>query len=105
MGEDAVPLASRGTEDVLRRMPFLCRDECLGAAMIAACQHDDWECLAVVADRLGGPAEQKEVIEAALAFALTLAALDQRLMRVPANVVRSLVDKPPTHSYHLFRVC
>jgi len=79
---------------------LICRDECLGAAMIAACQHEDWECLALVAERLGGPAGQTEVTEAARAFALTLVALDQRLMHVPANVVRSLVDEPPTQSYH-----
>ena len=80
--------------------PHICRDECLAAAMIAACQNQDAECLRYCVGKLGGLADQKDVLEAAFAFAGVLVTLDQRLMAVPCNVVRGLVEEPPTRSYH-----
>lgn len=80
--------------------PLICRDECLAAALIAACQHGEASCLTYCAERLGGPAGRSEVLETAVGFADTLRALGQVLLPVPHNVVRSLVERPPTASYH-----
>ncbi|MEM7566339.1 MAG: hypothetical protein AAF321_03810 [Pseudomonadota bacterium] len=80
--------------------PSIASDECLGAAMIAACQHGDADCLALTAARLSGPAGQTDVIEAACGLAHALAGLGHVLMPVPADVLRSLVDPPPTRSRH-----
>jgi hypothetical protein len=56
--------------------------------------------LAYCAERLGGPAGRSEVLESASGFADTLRDVGQILLPVPQEVVRSLVERPPTASYH-----
>lgn len=80
--------------------PFMCQDECLAAGLIAACQHGDAACATYCAEGLGGPAGQREVIESAAGFADTLRGLGQLMLPVPKDVVRSLVEEPPSTSYH-----
>jgi hypothetical protein len=80
--------------------PFVCRDECLAAALIAASQHGDGVSLGYCAERLGGPAGRADVMESGIGFAQTLDALGQRLVPVPQDVLRSLVEEPPRASYH-----
>ncbi|MCT8268044.1 MULTISPECIES: hypothetical protein [Afifella] len=74
--------------------PHICRDECLAVAMIAACQHRDGSCLDYCLERFCGFADHREPLEAALGFASALDSHGQRLMSVPCEVVRGLIEPP-----------
>jgi len=78
----------------------ICRDECLAAATIAACQNDDPEALRYCLERMGGVAGSIEVLEASVAFANGLRGMDQRLLRVPCPVLRQLLEQPKRTAYH-----
>jgi len=80
--------------------PHVCRDECLAAAMIAACQHGDGECLAYCARAIAGVEDGREAMEAALGFAGLLRAEQRVLMPVPAHVVAGLVERGGAAAHH-----
>ncbi|WP_051630996.1 hypothetical protein [Afifella pfennigii] len=79
--------------------PHIGRDECLAVSMIAACQNRDGACLDYCLERFCGFADRKEPLEAALSFASVLDARGQRLMPVPCEVLRGLLEAP-ARTYH-----
>ncbi|WP_224408224.1 hypothetical protein [Afifella sp. IM 167] len=80
--------------------PHICRDECLAVSMISACQNQDSTCLEFCLGRFCGFADRSEPLEAALSFASVLDSQGQRLMPVPCEVVRGLVETPLPRTYH-----
>ncbi len=79
---------------------YICRDECLAASMVAAGQHDDMACLRYCAGRLCGPDGGTETVEAAIGLASSLKSAGRDMMPVPLDVVRGLVERPPTSTLH-----
>lgn len=78
----------------------LCADECLAVSMIAAGQHRDMPCLGYCAERLCGPAGDKEIVEAAIGLASTLKSAGRDLMPVSLDMVRGVAELPPTPTLH-----
>lgn len=88
----------------LMRFPYgssrLCRDECLAAGLIAACQHRDAQTRERCLKGMGICPYAGNVVEAANGFADTLGAVGLHLIPVPATIIETLFDCPMRHSLH-----
>lgn len=78
----------------------LCRDECLAAALIAACQHGDVKSRATCLKSLAGCGAYEQVEDTARRFAATLDRLGQVLMPIPASVVDEIANTEIRVQYH-----
>ncbi|MFN0263628.1 hypothetical protein ACKTEK_07090 [Tepidamorphus sp. 3E244] len=88
----------------LRSFPFgakrMCREECLAAALISACQHGDTLTRGNCITCLGGCDRAGEIEEAARRYAATLDKFGQTLMPVPAHVIDEIAGRPQQVQYH-----
>jgi len=88
----------------LRAFPLgakrLCKEECLAAALISACQHGDRITRGVCINGLSGCAGNAEIEDSARRYAATLDRIGQVLMPVPAHVIDDIVGKPERAQYH-----
>lgn len=78
----------------------LCRDECLTLGLIAGAQHGDDSVVGKCLEAMTCPARREPVALAAGSFALTLRALNQRLLPIPAYVVDDIVTRSRPATFH-----
>lgn len=78
----------------------LCREECLTLAMIAGAQHSDEAVVRKCLDAMTCPARCDAVAMAAGSFALTLRAMNQKLLPIPVNVVDDILSRGDSKTVH-----
>ncbi len=88
----------------LRTFPLganrLCREECLAAALISACQHGDRLTRDTCIAGLAGCPHAGEIEETARLYAATLDRVGQVLMPVPADTIDEIIGRPAQTQFH-----
>lgn len=78
----------------------LCREECLALGLIAGAQHSDDAVIRKCLEAMTCPARCEAVAMAAGSFALTLRAMNQRLLPIPVNAIDDILTRVRSNTIH-----